>query len=83
MLAVLPLLPVDYGTSLLWRYTMKAALSAFVLAAVAAPAIAGVLVSSNGNPVKTAGMATCVRVMGSDVPTEFFVACGVEVPATK
>ena len=31
---------------------MKAALSALALAAVAAPALAGVLVSSNGNPVK-------------------------------
>ena len=62
---------------------MKAALSALALAAVAAPALAGVLVSSNVNPVKTAGMATCVRVTSAEVPVEFFVACGVEVPATK
>ena len=50
---------------------MKAALSALALAAVAAPALAGVLVSSNGNPVKTAGMATCVRVTSAEVPVEF------------
>ena len=62
---------------------MKAALSAIAIAAIAAPAFAGVLVSTNGNPVKTAAMGTCVRVMGDEIPAEFFAACGVEVPATK
>lgn len=62
---------------------MKAALSAFALVVVASTASAGVLVSTMGTPVKTADMQTCVRVMGDEIPAEFYAACGVEVPHTK
>lgn len=62
---------------------MKLLLSAFAFVAVSVPAFAGVLVSSDGSPVKSADYGTCVRVIDDEIPVEFFAACGVEVPATK
>ena len=62
---------------------MKLLLSALAFAVASVPAFAGVLVSSDGSPVKAAKSETCVNVIDDVIPVEFYAACGVEVPATK